>query len=204
MTLLILSVTCMSFSLKFRFQVNCECQITMWIYDHHSFCSRDPTSPRDIIKIFALSQPLILFSKGALKRYHSCSPMSAKKKYKKFCWAATHCTELNKSSLPEELQSLCIWKELAFFPSSLGFSIMTSGIAVEVMWRFLRYEIQFLLYFINDCATFLTYFYFRVEQSACWDKPFWRQLTLELCSSSALSLSLKIHIIISGIIQMKF
>lgn len=134
-TLHVLNVTYMSFSLKFRFQVNCECQITMWIYDHHSFCSRDHTSPEDLIKIFALSQPFILFSKDPLKRYlyHSCSPMSAKKKpYKKFCWAATHCTELNKSFLPEELQRLYFWQKLAFFPSSLGFSIMTSGIAVDM------------------------------------------------------------------------
>lgn len=75
----------MSFSLKFRFQVNPECQITMCICDHHSLCSRDPTSPEDLIKIFALSQSFILFSKDPLKRYlyHSCSPMSAKKKVQK-------------------------------------------------------------------------------------------------------------------------
>lgn len=121
-------------SLKFSFQVKCEGQITMWIYDHSSFCSRDPTFPEDLIKIFALSQPSILFSKDPLKRYlyHSCSPMSAKKKYKKFCWAATQCTELNKSFLPEELQRLYFWQKLAFFPSSLGFSIMTSVIAVDM------------------------------------------------------------------------
>lgn len=36
-TLHVLTVTCMSFSLKFRFQVNSECQFTMWISVHHSF-----------------------------------------------------------------------------------------------------------------------------------------------------------------------
>lgn len=62
------------------------------------------------------------------------SNVSQKKMYKKFCWAATHCTALNKSFLPEELLTLYFWQKLAFFPSSLGFSIMTSGIAAD-MWR---------------------------------------------------------------------
>lgn len=96
-------------SLKLSFQVKCGGQITMWIYDHSSFCATDPTFPKDLIKIFALSQPFILFCKDPLKRYlyHSCSPMSAKKK------------KSTKSSADLQLTALS-WTKASFLKNCKG------------------------------------------------------------------------------------
>lgn len=157
----------MSFSLKFRFQVNSECQITMCICDHHSFCSRDPTSPENLIKIFALSQPFILFTKDPLKGICitaavQCQPKKNVQKVLLSC-NSLHCAE---QKLPSWRTANALLLTKACFLSQLfriqHHDFRDSCRHVEVMWRFLSSEIQFLIRFINHRATFLWYFYFQV------------------------------------------